>query len=309
METAKINLSVVVARRKTGRHVKPPVDESTLVHKQVAARRLLAEDPRLRQRDRGGVPRSQLAGEEHDHQPGEAARRAQDLRGAPEFIEDATHGLRQRADERARLAVPAVADRLDRPVQRSAAPPVHPARVAAAARSSEARRSTRCTSRPTRRSPGLTHRYPDKALFLALDTCPVYCRFCTRSYAVGIDTDEVEKVHLKVDERALGARVRVHRVAPRARGHRHLRRRRVPAARRADHARSATRCSTMPQHPPHPLRDQGPGGHAAEDPHRRRVDRRAHARRRAAGASCTRRSCSTRTSTTRTRSPASPKTR
>lgn len=46
--------------------------------------------------------------------------------------------------------------------------------------------------------PGLTHRYPDKALFLALDTCPVYCRFCTRSYAVGIDTEEVEKVSLKV---------------------------------------------------------------------------------------------------------------
>jgi lysine 2,3-aminomutase len=45
--------------------------------------------------------------------------------------------------------------------------------------------------------PGLTHRYRDKALFLALDTCPVYCRFCTRSYAVGIDTDEVHKVSLK----------------------------------------------------------------------------------------------------------------
>ncbi|EDM81540.1 L-lysine 2,3-aminomutase [Plesiocystis pacifica SIR-1] len=45
--------------------------------------------------------------------------------------------------------------------------------------------------------PGLTHRYPDKALFLALDTCPVYCRFCTRSYAVGLDTEEVEKVSLK----------------------------------------------------------------------------------------------------------------
>src|SRR5262249_2933450 len=26
--------------------------------------------------------------------------------------------------------------------------------------------------------PGLTHRYADKALFLPLDTCPVYCRFC-----------------------------------------------------------------------------------------------------------------------------------
>lgn len=45
--------------------------------------------------------------------------------------------------------------------------------------------------------PGLTHRYPDKALFLALDTCPVYCRFCTRSYAVGTNTEEVEKVSLK----------------------------------------------------------------------------------------------------------------
>ncbi|MDB5096738.1 MAG: Lysine 2,3-aminomutase [Cyanobacteria bacterium RYN_339] len=44
--------------------------------------------------------------------------------------------------------------------------------------------------------PGLTHRYPDKALFLALDVCPVYCRFCTRSYAVGTDTQEVEKVAL-----------------------------------------------------------------------------------------------------------------
>jgi len=48
--------------------------------------------------------------------------------------------------------------------------------------------------------PGLTHRYPDKALFLTLDTCPVYCRFCTRSYAVGLDTDEVEKVSLKATE-------------------------------------------------------------------------------------------------------------
>lgn len=48
--------------------------------------------------------------------------------------------------------------------------------------------------------PGLTHRYPDKALFLTLDTCPVYCRFCTRSYAVGVDTGEVEKVSLKATE-------------------------------------------------------------------------------------------------------------
>lgn len=48
--------------------------------------------------------------------------------------------------------------------------------------------------------PGLTHRYADKALFLPLNTCPVYCRFCTRSYAVGVDTDEVEKINLKVND-------------------------------------------------------------------------------------------------------------
>jgi lysine 2,3-aminomutase len=48
--------------------------------------------------------------------------------------------------------------------------------------------------------PGLTHRYPDKALFLPLNTCPVYCRFCTRSYAVGVDTEEVEKVELRVSQ-------------------------------------------------------------------------------------------------------------
>lgn len=51
--------------------------------------------------------------------------------------------------------------------------------------------------------PGLTHRYPDKALFLALDTCPVYCRFCTRSYAVGpeVEQEELEKLSLKANKK------------------------------------------------------------------------------------------------------------
>ena len=49
--------------------------------------------------------------------------------------------------------------------------------------------------------PGLTHRYPDKALFLPVDTCPVYCRFCTRSYAVGADTEVVgEKLKLHASQ-------------------------------------------------------------------------------------------------------------
>jgi len=44
--------------------------------------------------------------------------------------------------------------------------------------------------------PGLTHRYRDKALFLPLNSCPVYCRFCTRSYAIGGDTTAVGKLKL-----------------------------------------------------------------------------------------------------------------
>ncbi|GAC1545425.1 MAG: hypothetical protein NVS2B17_27740 [Candidatus Velthaea sp.] len=44
--------------------------------------------------------------------------------------------------------------------------------------------------------PGLTHRYVDKALFLPLNTCPVYCRFCTRSYAIGPDTEDIDKARL-----------------------------------------------------------------------------------------------------------------
>jgi lysine 2,3-aminomutase len=48
-------------------------------------------------------------------------------------------------------------------------------------------------------TPGLTHRYADKALFLPISTCPVYCRFCTRSYAVGADTDEVKKLSFPVN--------------------------------------------------------------------------------------------------------------
>ena len=47
---------------------------------------------------------------------------------------------------------------------------------------------------------GLTHRYEDKVLFLALDTCPVYCRFCTRAYAVGTSTPTAEKVSIKASK-------------------------------------------------------------------------------------------------------------
>ncbi len=41
--------------------------------------------------------------------------------------------------------------------------------------------------------PMLTHRYPDKVLFLPLTTCPVYCAYCTRSRIIGGSTESVEK--------------------------------------------------------------------------------------------------------------------
>ena len=151
--------------------------------------------------------------------------------------------------------------------------------------------------------PGLTHRYVDKALFLALDTCPVYCRFCTRSYAVGIDTEEVEKFHLKVNaerwQRAfdyIRSRPELEDIVISGGDAYQLRAEQITQI-------GETLLRDRPR-PAHALRDQGAGGHAAEDPHRRRLDRRAHPASSSTGASCTRRWCCTPTSTTPTRSPA-----
>ena len=40
--------------------------------------------------------------------------------------------------------------------------------------------------------PRLTHRYPDRVLFLITDRCPMYCRFCTRKRMVGRASDVSE---------------------------------------------------------------------------------------------------------------------
>src|SRR5436190_3208157 len=42
----------------------------------------------------------------------------------------------------------------------------------------------------------IVHRYPDKVLFLVTSVCPVYCQYCTRSYAVGQDTQLIVKDHV-----------------------------------------------------------------------------------------------------------------
>lgn len=41
-------------------------------------------------------------------------------------------------------------------------------------------------------APGITHRYPDRVLFLITNQCPVYCRYCMRSRLVG----KMDKEHL-----------------------------------------------------------------------------------------------------------------
>ncbi|WP_272033384.1 KamA family radical SAM protein [Kamptonema animale] len=45
--------------------------------------------------------------------------------------------------------------------------------------------------------PGLVHRYPDRVLLLALDTCAAYCRYCTRSRVVS--QGEMHPVTRRID--------------------------------------------------------------------------------------------------------------
>ena len=136
-------------------------------------------------------------------------------------------------------------------------------------------------------TPGLVHRYHDKVLFLPLDVCPVYCRFCTRSYAIGTDTDEVEKVDYKPAvarwDRAfayLASRPEIEDVVVSG-GDTYM----LPAQARALHRRDAP---GHPAHPAHPLRHQGSGGDAHEDPLGPRLDRHPGGPDASRGGSCTR---------------------
>lgn len=44
--------------------------------------------------------------------------------------------------------------------------------------------------------PGLTHRYPDRVLFLVTHVCAMYCRHCTRRRVVGDDDVHLSNAHL-----------------------------------------------------------------------------------------------------------------
>ncbi|MFZ2283124.1 MAG: lysine 2,3-aminomutase [Lutibacter sp.] len=45
--------------------------------------------------------------------------------------------------------------------------------------------------------PGLTHRYPDRALLLVTHECSMYCRHCTRRRIVGDSSEKMDNKHLE----------------------------------------------------------------------------------------------------------------
>ncbi|HWE28551.1 MAG TPA: KamA family radical SAM protein [Polyangia bacterium] len=196
MESAKINLSVV-GEGKPAAYVKPTVDESTLVHKQLVRGPFWQKIPAY-----ANVGEAEFL--DHKWQAKHTITNLAKLIAAlgplapPDFVEDATKGF-AKAPMSVRVS-PYLLSLIDwsspytDPLRRQFIPvssrllPDHPKLGLDS-----------LGERADMPVEGLTHRYVDKALFLALDTCPVYCRFCTRSYAVGIDTEEVEKFHLKVN--------------------------------------------------------------------------------------------------------------
>ncbi len=122
--------------------------------------------------------------------------------------------------------------------------------------------------------PGLVHRYVDKALFLPLNVCPVYCRFCTRSYAIGPDTTYVDKIPLAKTPKQWNDAFAYIARAPRARRHRHFRRRRISAS-AEEHRADRQRAARHPARAPDAVRDQRAGDHADEAHHAHGVARRA----------------------------------
>ena len=55
--------------------------------------------------------------------------------------------------------------------------------------------------------PGLTHRYPDRVLFLITDRCAAYCRHCTRRRMVGQTDNAMPKEQIDALTQAYGARL------------------------------------------------------------------------------------------------------
>ncbi len=175
-------------------HVKPPVDPAALEHRNLRQGEFWRTIPKYEHTDEKTFL-------DHIWQGKNSVKTAEELLetiGAfvdPTFLEDAKEGFR-RAPMAVRVSPYMIASidwtrPYEDPIRRQFIPvasrllPDHP-------------RLTLDSLHEQDDAPvqGLTHRYVDKALFLPLQTCPVYCRFCTRSYAVGPDTENVDKAAL-----------------------------------------------------------------------------------------------------------------
>ena len=168
------------------RHIKPPVAPGALAHRELRQGEFWRAIPAYAEVDERTFLDHIWQGQRSVKSADELFATVRDLVD-PRFLEDAREGFR-----RAPMAVRVSPYMIASVDWERSVPTIRSARNSFRwARSCKAGSSApdpwiRCTNSKTRPFPGLTHRYVDKALFLAAQrTCPVYCRFCTRSYAIG----------------------------------------------------------------------------------------------------------------------------
>ncbi|HZZ65397.1 MAG TPA: KamA family radical SAM protein [Candidatus Baltobacteraceae bacterium] len=175
-------------------HTKPPVRPETLEYKNVKQGEFWRDIPAYREIDEATFLDHLWQQKHAVKTPEELLEAIKDL-ASPQFIADAKSGFAL-APMAVRVSPYALSlidwnDPYDDPIRRQFIPvgstllPDHPRLTLDSLHEQD--------DAPV---PGLVHRYVDKALFLPLNTCPVYCRFCTRSYAIGPDTESVDKASL-----------------------------------------------------------------------------------------------------------------
>jgi lysine 2,3-aminomutase len=187
----------VITPEQTPHHVKPPVDPALLQHRSLRDGEFWRSIPAYRDVDEATFLDHIWQGKHSVKTPDELLATIEAL-ASPAFIEDVRAGF-SRAPMAVRVSPYMIAsidwqNPIEDPIRVQFIPlasrlrPDHPLLTLDSLHELD--------DAPV---PGLTHRYFDKALFLPLNTCPVYCRFCTRSYAIGSDTEVVDKVDLHLD--------------------------------------------------------------------------------------------------------------
>ena len=200
----------------------------------------------------------------------------QDL-ASQEFLSDVARGFNPSPMSVRRVAVPGRLIDWSRPYEDPLRRQFIPVRVAAAARSPASSTSTRCTSRPTRRCPASPTATPTRrcsSRSTPARSTAGSARAATRSASTPTRSRRSPSRPTtsagSARSRYIASRPELEDIVVSGGDAYQLRAEQITEIGDAP-ARDA-------EHPAHPLRDQGPGGDAAEDPHRRRVGRRADAR-------------------------------